>query len=48
MYTLFFNLLRDVQHNAMVAWSYQQIDSATFMQWQPANVQGGIPNFVGC
>lgn len=46
MYAMFFNLLRDMQHNAMVSWSYQQIDSRTFMQWQPAGQ--GFPNIAGC
>ena len=46
MYTLFFNLLRDMQHDAMVAWSYGQIDSASFMSWQP--VSQSFPSIAGC
>ncbi|VWD49559.1 hypothetical protein BLA17378_08616 [Burkholderia aenigmatica] len=49
MYTMFLNMLRDMQHDAMVAWSYQRIDSASFMSWQPpVNVQQSLPNISGC
>lgn len=49
MYTLYLNLLRDMQHDAMVAWSYRQIDETSFMQWQPAaHPQQALPNLAGC
>ena len=49
MYTMFLNMLRDMQHDAMVAWSYQQIDSTSFMSWQPpANAQQSFPSITGC
>jgi len=49
MYTMFLNMLRDMQRDAMVAWSYQQIDSTSFMSWQPpANAQQSFPKIAGC
>lgn len=49
MYTMFLNMLLDMQHDAMVVWSYQRIDSTSFMLWQPpANAQQSFPSITGC
>jgi len=49
MYTMFLNMLRDMQHDAMVAWSYQRIDSASFIGWTPdAGTMVGVPQIAGC
>ena len=48
MYTLFFNLLRDIQHNTQVAWAHSQINSASFMGWQSHVPAVNVPQIAGC
>ena len=49
MYTLYLNLLRDMQHDAMVAWSYRQINATSFLSWrEKSGTMVGVPQISGC